>query len=96
MFSSNEDDLSHSTRMTFPGSIKCHANTLSASSSLVLAIEQTNITMRRAHPIFGPLFSLEDHSFILYSLLLDQLVLEASSWMLYSCSNICNCFLPFV
>ena len=82
--------------MTFPGRIKGHANTLSLSSSLILAAEQTNINMRRAHPIFEPLFSWEDHSFIIYSFLLDQLVFETSSWMLYSCSNICNCFLPFV
>ena len=48
IFSSNEDDLSHSTRMTFPGSIKGRAITLSVSSSLILAAEQTNINMRRA------------------------------------------------
>ena len=81
--------------MTFLGSIKGCANALSASSSLILAAEQTNINMRRAHSIFGPLFSL-DHSFIIDSFLLDQLVPEASSWMLNSCSNICNCFFPFV
>ena len=96
IFSSNGDDLNHSTRMTFPGSIKGRANALSLSSSLILAAEQTNINMRRAHPILGPLFSLEDHSFIIYSFLVDQLVLEASSWKLNSCSNIRNCFLPFV
>ena len=94
--SSNGDDLSHCTQMTFPGSIKGRANALSVSSLLILAVEQTNINMRRAHSIFGPLFSLEDHSFIIYSFLHDQLVLEASSWMLNSCSNIHNCFLPFV
>ena len=82
--------------MTFPGSIKGRATALSVSSSLILAAEQTNINMRRAHPILGPLFSLEDHSFIIYSFLIDQLVLEASSWMLNSCSNIRNCFIPFV
>ena len=81
--------------MTFPNSIKGHANALSLSSSLILAAEQTNINMR-AHPIFGLLFSLGDHSFIIYSFLLDQLVLKTSSWMLNSCSNIRNCFLPFV
>ena len=82
--------------MTFPGNIKGHTNTLSPSSSLILAAEQTNFNMGRAHSIFGPFFSLEDHSFIIYSFLLDQLVLEASSLMLNSCSNIRNCFLPFV
>ena len=45
---------------------------------------------------FWLLFSLENHSFIIYSFLLDQLILEASSWMLYSCSNIRNCFLPYM
>ena len=96
IFSTNENDLCHSARMTFPGNIKGCVNALYISFSLILAAEQTNINMRRAHPIFGPLFSLEDHSFIIYSFLLDQLVLEASSWMLNSCSNIRNCFLPFV
>ena len=95
IFSSNEDDLSHSTRMTFLSSIKGCANALSVSSSLIPAAEQTNISIRRVHLIFGPLFSLEDHSFIIYSFLLDQLVLEASSWMLNSCSNVHNRFLPF-
>ena len=82
--------------MNFPGNIKGYENALSLSSSLILAAEQTNFNMKRAHSIFGPLFSREDHSFIIYSLLLDQLVLVASSWLLYSCSNIRNCFLPFV
>ena len=95
IFSSNEDDLCHSTRMTFPGSIKDCEKALLLSSSLILAAEQTNFNMRRAYSIFGPLFSLEDHSFIIYSFLLDQLVLEASSWMLNSCSNIRKCFLPY-
>ena len=72
--------------MTFLGSIKGHANALSVSSSLILAAEQTNINIGRAHPFFGQLFSVEDHSLIIYSFLLDQLVLKASSWMLYSCS----------
>ena len=40
---------------------------------------------------FGPLFSLEDLSFIIYSFHLDQMVLEASSWMFYSYSNIRSC-----
>ena len=62
--------------MTFPGSIKGRTNALSLSSSLILVAEQTNINMKRAHPNFGPLFSLENHSFIIYSFLLDQLVLE--------------------
>ena len=84
IFSFNEDDLCHSVRMTFPGNIKGCVNALSLSSSLILAAEQTNINMRRAHPIFGPLFSLEDHSFIIYSFLLDQVDIEASSWMLSS------------
>ena len=82
--------------MTFPGNIKGRANAISRSSSLILAAEQTKFNMRGAHSIFGPLISLEDHSFIIYSFLLDQLVLEASSRMLNSCSNIHNCFLPFV
>ena len=82
--------------MTFPSNIKGCVNAFSFSSSLILAAEQTNINMRRAHPILGPLFSLGDHSFIIYSFLLDQLVLKTSGWMLYSCSNIRNCFLPFV
>ena len=82
IFLSNEDDLSHSTRMTFPGSIKGSANALSVSSSLILAAEQTNINMERTHPIFGLLFSLGDHTFIIHSFLLDRLVLEASSWIL--------------
>ena len=81
--------------MTFPGCIKCRANALSLPSSFILAAEQTNFNMRRVHSIFGPLFSL-DHSFIIYSFLQDQLALEASSWMFYSCSNIRNCFLPLV
>ena len=80
----------------FPRQYKSCVNALSVSSWFILAAEQTNIKMRRAHSIFGPLFSLEDHSFIIYSFLLDQLVLEISSWMLNSCSNIRNCFLPFV
>ena len=96
IFSSNEDDLCHSAWVTFPGNIKGCVNALSGSSSLILAAKQTNINMKRAHPIFGPLFSLEDHSFIIYSFLLDQLVVKVSSWMFYSCSNIHNCFLPFV
>ena len=82
--------------MTFPGSIRGRANALSLSSSLILAAEQTNVNMRRANPIFGPLFSQENHSFIIYSFLLDQLVLESPSWMLYSGFNIRNCFLPIV
>ena len=101
MFSTNEDGLCYPARMTFSGNIKgCVTLSLSLSLSLsfsfILAEEQININMRRAHSIFGPLFSLENHSFIIYSFLLDQLILEASSWMLYPCSNICNCFLPFV
>ena len=82
--------------MTFLGGTKGRANALSLSSSLILATEQNNINMRRAHSIFGPLFSLEDHSFIIFSFILAQLVLEASSWILNSCSNIRHCFLPFV
>ena len=39
---------------------------------------------------------LGNHFFIIYSFLLDQLILEASNWMFNSCSNICNCFLRFV
>ena len=82
--------------MTFPGSIKSRANALLSSSSFILAVEQTKFNIGRAHSIFGPLFSLEDHSFIIHSFLRDQLVLEAASWMLNSCFNISNCFLPFV
>ena len=81
--------------MTFPNNIKDRVNALSLSSSLVLAAEQTKINMGRVDPFLEPLFSLEDHSFIIYSFLIDKLVLEVSSWMLYSCSNICNCSLPF-
>ena len=42
IFLSNEDDISHSTQMTFPDSIKGRTNALSASSSLILAAEQTD------------------------------------------------------
>ena len=80
----------------FPGQYKrlCKALLTSLPHSL-LQQNRPSLT-RRAHSIFGSLFSLEDHSFILYSFLLDQLVPETSSWMLYSCFNIRNCILPFV
>ena len=42
-FLSNEDDLSHSTQKTFPGSIKDHANTPSVSSSHIFWPEQTDL-----------------------------------------------------
>ena len=40
--------------------------------------------------------SLGDHSFAIYSFLLDQLDLETSGWMPNSCSDIRNSFLLFV
>ena len=78
----------------FPGQYKrLHKHSLTLFL-IHLAAEQTNVNMRRVHPICGPLFSLKDHSFIIYSFLLDQQVLDTSSWMLNSCSNIRNCSLP--
>ena len=67
-FSPNEDDLSHSARMTFPGNIKGGENARSSSphiffeqDELILLFSLTpaadHITMRRAHPIYGSLFS---------------------------------------
>ena len=78
IFSSNEDDFDHSARITFPSGMEGRTSVLTLSSSLILAAEQTNFNMRRPHSIFGPLFSL-DHSFIIYSFLLDQQDLEASN-----------------
>ena len=62
---------------------------LSLSSSRTDQLQQEE----SAFNIWTIVFS-RDHSFIIYSFLLDQLVLEASSWMLNSCSNICSCFFP--
>ena len=50
--------------------------------------------MSRAYSIFGPLLFLEDHSFIIYSFLLDQLVLEASSWMIIPALTSTTAFVP--
>ena len=80
--------------MTLPGSIKGHETALSVSSSLILAAEQTNFNMRRAHPIFGPLFSQEDHSFIIYSFLLDQLVLKLQVGCLIPALTSATIFFP--
>ena len=64
---------------------------LSSSTPSIPAAEYTTIDIERAHPVLGSLFLLGFHSFIVYSFLLDQLVLETSIWMFNSCSTIYNC-----
>ena len=85
IFSPNEDDLSHSTRTTFPGNIKGGENARTLSSSLILAADR--ITMRSEHLIYGPL-CLGNQSFIIRSTLLDQRFPEALNWLFNSPSDI--------
>ena len=84
--------------MTFQGNIKGGENARSSSPRIffeqdrpILLFSLTSaadsITMRRAHPIYGPFF-LGNHSIIIYSSLLDQRIPEASNWMFYSCFDL--------
>ena len=102
IFLPNENDSCHSARVTSPSSIKGCENVLSFSSSHIFQAGQTDPlffthpaadhNLRRAHPIFGPLF-LGNHYFIICSFLLDTQVLKVWNWMFNSSSTIYNCFL---
>ena len=89
IFSSNEDDLSHTTRMTLPGSIKASENVLSLSSShfssrtdrlpstLTLLDDSSRSNRPSQHEICTFNFWASVPC-IIYSFLLDSLVLETS------------------
>ena len=94
VFSTNGNNLCHSAWMTFPGNIKGCVMNSQPLFLIHLAAEQ-NINMKRAHSTMA-IVPLGDHSFIIYSFFLDQLDIETSGWILNSCFNISNCFLPFV
>ena len=91
--SSNENDLCHSARVTFPGNIKGLVNTLSIS--FFDWHQQQTDHEESAFNIWATV-PLGDYSFIIYSFLLDQLDLESSGWMPNSCSDSSNSFLLFV
>ena len=74
---SNENDWCHSARVTSPGNIKGHANHSRSLFASSLASRTDHLfplspqssppsIMRRAHPIYGPLVILENHSFIIH------------------------------
>ena len=103
IFSTNENDLSHSAWMT----LKDGVNPCSFSSSHIFWAGQTNPlflsnSSSRPPSPWGEHIQFMDHcfqgnhSFIICSSLLDQLILEASNRMFNSSSDISNSFLLFV
>ena len=78
---SNESDLCHSARVTFPDNIKGGVNALSLSSSLTLLDDSSSSKMNTFN--FWASVPLGVHSFIIYSFLLDPLVLETSRLDVY-------------
>ena len=92
----NEDGLCHSARITFPGDIKgCVTRSRALFPCLIPAADRLHKNEKSAFNIWATV-SLGDHSFIIYSFLLDQLDLETSGWMLNSCSDLRNSYLLFV
>ena len=90
--------------MTFLDNIKDGVNAPSFSSSHILRAGQTNPlflsnSSSRPPSPWGEYIQFMDrcflgnHSIIIYSSCIDQLILKASNWMFDSCSDISNSFL---
>ena len=90
--------------MTFPGNIKDGVNARSLLLTYFLSRTDRPYLphlISRPPSTWGKLIQFMDrcflgnHSFIIYSFLVDQLILKALNWMFNSCSDISNSFRLF-